>query len=533
MRHLISVFALSMLVTISSLAQHSPRVDLKVDEAVVFMHGALVTHKASFDLKPGENELRITGLPTSIDPNSVQLGGGGDYEITGMRHEINFAGGGLNPLGRAKRDSLDNARFSLKTKQAVRAAFTEELLMLQANRNVGGKNNVLLAEDLEEMADFFRERVKQINYKTLEITEEERELNTLIQRLENELRDLRAIGNKNTREVIVKVNGRKSVRAELTVSYFAHEARWEVFYDVRSAGTGAELELISKARVNQFTGVDWSGVTLALATGSPSVGGSTPVLQPWRVYAQEPIVQSQTRTSGNESDLRDGRPSAKASYDMEEMVFDQMVVSENRQQLNTVYKISTPYTISGDNRSHEVEIRRITVPATYRHRAVPKLTNDVFMTAEITDLDQYNLLTGEASVYFEGSFVGKTLLNPRIASDTLSLSLGRDKSITIEYEQVKDFSRTTSIGSKRRTTRGYRIRVMNTGTREINLRIEDQIPLSTANDIEIEAEELSGGKLDPVSGLVTWDLNLMPGRMSEKLLRFQVRYPKKKVINGL
>lgn len=515
------------------LAQQVTNTTGKVSEVTVFTQGALVTQTASFDLKSGENRVRMTNIPSSVDLNSFQVSGGKDFDITGIRHEVNYAGSGLNPLGRAKKDSLETARFSLQTKEALRKAYYEELLMLQANRSVGGKNNVLLAEDLEEMADFFRERVKQINYKTLEINEEERELNALIARLENELRDLRALGNKNNREVIVSLIGKRSGKAELSLTYFAHNASWSVLYDLRSAETGADLELVTKARVRQSTGVDWSNVKLALSTGTPSVGGAPPVLFPWKLYVNDP-AEVNARISDREGFARaKGAPMMDEVYELEEVSAATMKVTENRQQLSTVFDVSLPYSISGDNREHEVEVRRQNIPATYRHRAVPKMTRDVYLTAEITDWDQYNLLPGETAVYFEGNFVGRSFLNPAVATDTLSLSMGRDPNISVTYDQIKDFSKTSTFGGKRRTTRGYHIKVMNTGIKEINLRIEDQLPISTTGDIEVEAEELSGGQLDATTGKVTWNVSVLPGRLSEQILKYRVTYPKKKVIQGL
>lgn len=533
MTRFFALFFFSLFTYIHAQAQQLINASVGVTEVTVFSQGALVTQTASFDLKSGENRVRISGIPSAIDLNSVQIGAGKDYDITGMRHEVNYSGSGLNPLGRAKQDSLEEARFSLKTKEALRKAYSEELLMLQANRSVGGKNNVLLAEDLEEMADFFRERMKQINYKTLEINEEERELNALIARLENELRDLRSWGNKNNREIIVSLIGKRNAKAELNITYFAHEASWQVFYDMRSASTGADLELVTKARVKQSTGVDWSNVNLALATGAPNLGGAPPVLHPWKLYINDPVSVSTTR--GDKSNvMRSQAPQSMAeAYELDDVSFEPMTVTENRQQLTTVFDVSLPYSISGDNREHEVEIRRQTIPANYRHRAVPKVTRDVYLTAEITDWDQYNLLPGEATVYFEGNFVGRSYLNPTVTSDTLSLSMGRDRNISVSYEQIKDFSKTSTFGGKRRTTRGYQMKIMNTGTKEIKLRIEDQIPLSTTGDIEVEAEELSGGKFDPATGKVTWDVSVLPGRLSEQMLKYRVTYPKKKVIFGL
>jgi len=42
-----------------------------------------------------------------------------------------------------------------------------------------------------------------------------------------------------------------------------------------------------------------------------------------------------------------------------------------------------------------------------------------------------NLLPGDVSLYLENSYVGKTRLDPANAPDTLSLSFGVDKSVSV------------------------------------------------------------------------------------------------------
>lgn len=529
----LTISSILILAATSLWAQSSTRINQTVESVTVFNQGALVTVNASFEAKAGANEIAIAGIPNAIDPNTVQLTGSDAYEITGIRHEVRYGGGALTPLGRSKRDSLENAQFTLKTKTAVKSAMAEELQLLQANRKIGGDNSVLLAEELEEMADFFRERIKEINFKSLEIAEEENELRTLIQRLENELRELRSMSDRNGREVIVKLNAKKTGRTNLALTYFVNEAGWEIYYDLRSSGTAKDLELVSKARVRQATGSDWDNVTLSLSTGTPSLGGAPAQLTPWRLYAYDPQPVAEKRYDAGRPMAMESNAVRSISADDMDEEFTAFAVVENRQSLNTLFAINTPYTISGDNRVHDVEIKRTTIPATYRHRVVPKFSRDVFLTAEITDWDKYNLLPGEVSVFFEGSYAGKSFINPGITSDTLSISMGRDRNISVDYQMIGDYSKTTTIGGKRKTTRGYRIKVQNNGVKPIDLRIEDQLPLSTSSDIEIKATETSGAVLESVTGKLTWDIKLEPGKSHERVLQFEVTYPKKKIISGL
>lgn len=503
-----------------------------ITEATVYQNGAMLVQTAEVKLQAGMNEVRIVGLPFNIDQNSLYIAGSDCFEITGMRQELNYAGGTpVHPLVRAKMDSLEDTRFTIKTRQALKNAYSEELLMLQANRNVGGKNNIVLAEDLEEIADFFRERVKQINYLVLELNEEENELKNLASRLEKELNDLRALNRNQSREVFVQLQAKARSSCTLTLNYFVREAGWYTYYDIRSKGSQEDVEITMKARVNQSTGVDWEKVKLTLSTGNPSLGGTVPELGRWYIDVYDPVaVNSRGR---NDYAAPQAAKGMAPSADEEVMVMESMSVTQTRQTLNTSYAVSMPYDISGDNKAREVEIQRISLPADYRHYAVPKASKDSYLVAEVRGWEAHSLMPGEASVFFEGGYVGKSFVNPGATTDTLNLSLGRDRNVKIDYEQIKDFNQTAFIGGKKQSTRAYKIRVYNAGPKPINLRVEDQIPLSRSGEAEVTVEELSGGKLDPESGKVSWDLQLDQGASVEYIVRFSVKYPKKKVLGGL
>jgi hypothetical protein len=88
--------------------------------------------------------------------------------------------------------------------------------------------------------------------------------------------------------------------------------------------------------------------------------------------------------------------------------------------------------VPADGKQYLVEIDQVTTEAKYQYYAAPKLSTDVFLTARITDWTKYNFLSGEANLFFEGTFIGKSKLDTRAANDTLSLSLGVDKNIVVK-----------------------------------------------------------------------------------------------------
>jgi uncharacterized protein (TIGR02231 family) len=146
--------------------------------------------------------------------------------------------------------------------------------------------------------------------------------------------------------------------------------------------------------------------------------------------------------------------------------------------------------------------------------------------ADATDWQQHNLLEGETNVYFENSFVGKTILDPMVTSDTLHFSLGRDNGIRIQRTKVSDRSTRRLLASTQEQNMTWRITVKNSRKETVSLTLQDQIPVSQNSNITVTTEELSGGQLDKSTGIVVWQLKLQPNEQREFIVQYRVKYPK-------
>lgn len=210
---------------------------------------------------------------------------------------------------------------------------------------------------------------------------------------------------------------------------------------------------------------------------------------------------------------------------------DVMEVGQTQTQLGYEFEIRQPYTIPSDGKSVAAEIGRYRLPAVYTYRSTPKIDKDAFLVAETTDWAKLNLLEGEANVYFENTFVGKSILSPREAGDTLRFSMGRDRGIRIERTKESDYSARRAVGSNQTQTMGWKLTVRNTRTELVVLMLTDQLPVSRNSSITVTEEELSGGTLDKETGTVTWRLELKPGEQRELKLHYAVKYPKGRSLN--
>ncbi|MBK8672310.1 MAG: hypothetical protein IPN93_04755, partial [Bacteroidetes bacterium] len=76
------------------------------------------------------------------------------------------------------------------------------------------------------------------------------------------------------------------------------------------------------------------------------------------------------------------------------------------------YDIETLQDIESDGKEHIIGVQEITLPAIYNYHSVPKLDCGAFLLARITDWGKYNLLAGEATIFFDDMYIGKSYLNP-------------------------------------------------------------------------------------------------------------------------
>jgi len=203
-------------------------------------------------------------------------------------------------------------------------------------------------------------------------------------------------------------------------------------------------------------------------------------------------------------------------------------VAERCGQMGYEYEIRRPYTVPSGGKTVSVEIGRYELPAVYAYRCTPKIDRDAFLVAEATGSERYNLLEGEANVYFEGTFVGKGVLSPTGTTDTLRFSMGRDRGIVVRRDRETDYNARKAVGSNRTQTTGWLLTVRNTRREAVSLTLCDQLPVSRNSDIVVTAEELSGGRLDAARGIVVWNLELRPGEQRELRLRYKVKYPKER-----
>lgn len=195
-------------------------------------------------------------------------------------------------------------------------------------------------------------------------------------------------------------------------------------------------------------------------------------------------------------------------------------------QTSFSFEIIEPYTVESSNKDFVVSMKVFNCNANYTYFSVPKIEENAFLIASLNDWEQFNLLEAEANVYFENTFIGSTLIDPRTTTKSLSISLGMDKNVSVKRIKSKDFTTKQFIGSKKEETRAWDIIIKNNKSQNIKMIVLDQIPISSKEEIKVTLDALFNGELNKETGEVKWSFNLPTKSIKNLQLKYTVKYPK-------
>ncbi|TXB63276.1 mucoidy inhibitor MuiA family protein [Phaeodactylibacter luteus] len=204
-----------------------------------------------------------------------------------------------------------------------------------------------------------------------------------------------------------------------------------------------------------------------------------------------------------------------------------MPVAIEKHSTSTTFDIELPYSIPSDNKPYDVQLAQHEVPAVYHLAAVPKRSQYAYLVAGLPDWEQYNLLSGQANLFFKGGYQGKVPLDLSQTGDTLTVSLGRDEGILIKRALAESKSSVPFLGNTRTVEKHWEITVRNTNDYSVELEIEDQYPLAQQDEIKVVQLGHSGAVHNEQTGQLTWRLPLAPRSQETVSLKYAVRYPKK------
>ncbi|MFD1602060.1 DUF4139 domain-containing protein [Flavobacterium artemisiae] len=535
-----SILFIAFLICAFANAQKPIFTTAKVKAATVYFNAAEISQTANAVIPAGTSEIVIKNVASYLNESSVQIGAPANVTVLSVQFTNNYISEfEIDYKSPAIKRVSDSITIVQKEIQKVNNAINSEnktMQLLDKNQQISGANSGLNVAELMKMVDYYKNKQIEIANNINTLTDKQKKLNETLQKLNNKLEvDTSKEEKTSSGKLIVQVMNTIAGPVPLEISYLTQSASWVPFYDLRTESVNAPINMMYKAQVVQNTGIDWKKVKLTLSSGYPNQNNQAPILSSWFLRNNVNYGYNQRAVANQVQSTAYGAMREKKSADApapvmaESSISDFTTVTEN--QLNIAFDIDIPYDILSNGKVHSVSLKEIKLPATYKYYAVPRLENEAFLLAEIADYSKYNLLQGEANIIFEGMYVGKTFIQPNQTSDTLNLSMGRDKKVSIKREKVADKSGTKFLSAKKEQTFTYDITVRNNKKENVALLLKDQYPLTTNKEIEVELLQSDSAKVNPETGILTWQLQLKPNETKKIRISYRVKYPKDQVLN--
>jgi len=495
-----------------------------IRDVTVYLQTAQVTRTGKANLPAGRGTIVLTGLSPQLDQSSVRLGATGDFTILSVNPRNNFLA--------APTDSPEYTRLTkererladlLAREQIKLDVLGEEEKILLANKAIGGAQTGVDVDALLKISQYMRQRLAEIRTERLDIGTNMRTDQEKLTQVDQQLNEIRKTQQKSFAEVVVQYQTERAVNAEFQLMYLINGASWSATYDLRVEDLEQAVDLTYGALVTQNTGEDWNKVKLTLSTGNPRQQQNAPRVTTWYLNPNQPYARAQQPAAYGYDDLMQ---TSNVVVTREEVEADFVGADVAVNLTNTEFRVRLEQDILSNGQQYRVLVDDYELPADYQYYAAPKYDCHVYLTARVTDWRKYSLLPGPVNLFFDGAYVGKSQLSTGIATDTLVFSLGRDEGLTIEREREDKYRSRRLLGTKTEQRIGWTIKVQKSRRNDVPLIIEDQIPVSTTDEIEVELDEAKGATLDPTTGKLRWELNMKFGDQKEVGFRYLVKHPK-------
>jgi len=531
---IVSIFIFSA--ALNLFAQTEKEINAEIKHVTVFPDRAQIDHEASVSLLSGKTILKLSGLSPYIDAQSIQVKGFGEFTILSVNQQNNYLQN-LEDAPEVKniRSQIEMLQLKVEDETTAISILKEKGSFLTANKAVLDKKTTFTIEQFKSMMDLYTSNMEQIALAILKKERLIKDYGKQITALQQQIADKLGKQKLPSGEILVTVSSEKQVSGKISFSYVVSNAGWYPSYDIRVDDIKNPVVIFYKANVFQNSGVAWKDVKLSFSNATPWISGDIPSLYPWFIdYYNPPSIRIRGYGDARKSNAPVMMDMATPAAKMEEKAMASeaapVVVEKQVGETTITFDVAVPYTIPSDGKIQTVEIQRLTAPAEYKYVSLPKLSPLAYLTANITDWSKFSLQSGEATLYFENSFVGKSTLNVNQLTDTLTISLGTDNSILVKREKRKDFTSKKTIGANKTDTYSFLITVRNNKSTPVKLTLNDQIPISSNSGITVESNELSAGRYNAVTGEIKWDLEINSQETKQITLTYSVKYPKDKTV---
>jgi hypothetical protein len=530
----------------------------KIESVTVYRGQAMVTRVLAMDLKAGLTELVVTDLPQGVVGHSLVASADGNVQIQAVRFRTRAVQD--NP-----RKEVADLQAEIKTvSQALRANAASQGLLKKKESLLDNLENfsadrvkddlargTLNAESLTGVTDYIFAQRTELSEAMFQAAEESAALNERLGLLQRQLSEMVASSTRTAREAVVFLSAPREAKATVRLGYMVGGAHWSPSYNLRTDAAGKEIGLEYSAIVQQVSGEDWNGVKLTLSTAQPNMAADAPLLMPlWvtltsdkataTVGSSRPssgeLAESQVRLRGQIAENLARRESnqkdiaGRISEDWEtnrytnslqildltnsrDMLFSIKNAASDSDAMAVVYAIPGAMSVASRQDQQMVRIATMKLQGDFYNLAVPVMTSNVYLQADLVNTSDIALLSGPVSSYMDGQFMGTGRLPVVVKGQRFTVGFGVDSQLRARRELVDKTE--TVQGGNRVLTFTYKLAIDNYKDKPVAVRVLDRLPDPKNADIRVTfgkpGVELSKDATYVAtlrkSGILRWDID--------------------------
>ena len=512
-----------------------------VDAVTVYPDGASVTRAITVDLPSGDNTLVLKDFPLTLDTSSLRVEGEAGTKLTigAIDTRPPRAAPPVNLPELDKRiEALKDERANLQGAIAAATARRKfaERFAETSPAGIGEKGEARPIADWRAAFAAVAEEVAAADSAIRDAERKQRDIDREVARLESD----RAIKPPSRLEVRIDLAAAAATQATLRVTYAVRAARWTPLYDAR-LDTGAKdrkpsLELVRRAEITQTTGEDWSNVVLSVSTVRSARGGKAPELNSLIVqYPPSPRQAPASAPVDNVMPPAQSRAMSKAlEQPAEREKADEQQAAAEVGGFQVVFRIPGRVSVGASEGAKSLRVATATIAPDLAVRSVPVVDPTAFLEASFAQSEDAPLLPGRIAIYRDGVFVGRGQMTAASKNETVRLGFGADDKVKIERAVVKrnEGSAGLILTTSKTDERSFKTVIRNGHDFPIRIAIEDQLPVSENEDIQVEmlpsTTPPTATNMRDKRGVLEWAFEAKPGEARDIAFAWRVRWPKDK-----
>ena len=400
-------------------------------------------------------------------------------------------------------DRADGLRLDAALKQAQLEIIEEDLAVLRANRGIGGTTESLLAEDLEEMADWMHDAFREVLYRRAELREE--------------------------LAVLKQAHGEAMVNMESQAPKAAFE--WGVHMAGNAGGT-------IRTQVVETQGAGWDPVDqLALnQDGTPSTwfqriryrlsvphSGQASVVfvdEWWSDYLANSAAYPGLAVSrvGGKTKVKSGDKSPREDRGIS--------IHAGRRSR---YTLDAPIDV-GLQSGGTVTVGMWDVDLTRNATSEPRSAEVVDAWHTMSSAGKAIVHADQVQVVLDGAPIGPRRVVHE--GDSVLVITGTDEDWTVSRSEEAALCTRSDLGNRIRHHRAYAIQVTNGSDREGRVHIVESLPRSRQLEIELNPDNLDGGSVNAVLETLHWTVQLKSGESRTLRFSYDVEHERDVRVSG-